>query len=147
MSDFFGQFDSTIDPKGRFLLPASLKKQLDENDNSFFITRGIDTHLWLYPKSSWLSIVEKIRSLNRNDPKVILFLRQFLNGAVEVEMDTAGRVLIQGSLKEYANLSKDIVLLAVFDKIEIWDSGNYNKLFVNQTTEQFSQLYKDVLGN
>lgn len=147
MSDFFGQFDSTIDPKGRFLLPAGLKKQLDENDNSFFITRGIDTHLWLYPKSSWSSIVEKIRGLNRNDPKVILFLRQFLNGAVEVEMDTAGRILIQGSLKEYANLSKDIVLLAVFDKIEIWDSNNYNKLFVNQTTEQFSQLYKDVLGN
>ena len=147
MPSFLGEYEATLDIKGRFLLPAGFKKQLKEDENSFVISRGIDRCLTLYPMSSWEPIIQKINSLNDFDPKVRAFRRQFLGGATEVELDTAGRMLLPPTLKEYANLSKDIILVAALDKIEIWDSTKYKQLFEEIAPEDFSNLAAEVMAD
>lgn len=147
MPSFLGEYEATLDIKGRFLLPAGFKKQLKEDENSFVISRGIERCLTLYPMSSWEPIIQKINSLNDFDPKVRAFRRQFLGGATEVELDTAGRMLLPATLKEYANLSKDIILVAALDKIEIWDSTKYKQLFEEIAPEDFSNLAAEVMAD
>jgi MraZ protein len=147
MANFLGEYEATLDAKGRFLLPAGFKKQLKEGENTFVLSRGIERCLTLYPMSSWEPIVQKINALNDFDPNVRAFRRQFLGGATEVELDSAGRMLLPGTLKEYADLSKDIILVAALDKIEVWDATKYKKLFEEITPEDFSKLAALVMAD
>lgn len=147
MIGFLGEYEATLDAKGRFLLPAGFKKQLTAAENRFVINRGFEKCLSLYPLSSWLPIYEKISRLNDFDPKVREFRRQFLGGATEIEMDSAGRLLLPANLKEHAGLSKDIILVAAVDKIEIWDAPKYKQLFESFSPDNFSQLAQQVMGN
>lgn len=149
MTGFLGEFESTLDAKGRFLLPAGLKKQLPEGENTrFVINRGFEKCLTLYPKKSWEPLFAKINTLNDFDPKVREFRRYFLNGATEVELDSAGRLLLPPNLKEYAGLEKDIVLASAVDKIEIWSTENYKKFFESYSPEDFSSIAQQVMtGN
>lgn len=100
MNGFHGEYEATVDAKGRFLIPGGLKKQLPEGENRFIISRGFEKCLTLYPLKSWELIIAKISQLNDFDPKVRQFRRQFLGGATEVELDSAGRMLLPASLKE-----------------------------------------------
>jgi len=146
MIGFLGEFEATLDPKGRFLLPAGLKKQLPEGENTrFVINRGFEKCLSLYPKQSWDPLYAKISILNDFDPQVREFRRYFLNGATEVELDSAGRILLPPNLKEYAGLEKDIVLASAVDKIEIWSTDNYKKFFESYSAIDFSNLAKQVM--
>lgn len=146
MLSFLGEYEATIDSKGRFLLPGGLKKQLPEGDNRFVISRGFEKCLVLYPMQSWKPLMEQIMELNDFDPKVRDFKRKFLGGATEVELDSAGRLLMPPSLKEHASLSKDIILAANGNKIEIWDSGKYKQFFEDFSAEDFSNLANEVMG-
>jgi MraZ protein len=146
MNGFHGEYEATVDAKGRFLLPGGLKKQLPEGEYRFIVSRGFEKCLTLYTMKSWETIIAKINRLNDFDPKVRQFRRQFLGGATEVELDTAGRLLLPASLKEYASLQKDIVLAAAIDRFEIWDAVKYKQLFEDFSPEDFSNLAKDVMG-
>ncbi len=146
MLNLLGEYEATIDSKGRFLVPGSLKKQLPEGESRMIISRGFEKCLTLYPYSSWEPIVARIRKLNDFDPKVREFKRLFLGGATEVEMDSAGRLLLPPQLKEFAGLSKDITLAADLDKINIWDSGKYKQFFEDFSPEAFSSLAADVMA-
>ena len=146
MTGFLGEFEATLDAKGRFLLPAGFKKQLPEGETRFVINRGFEKCLSLYPVSSWEPIYYKISKLNQFDPKVRQFQRQFLGGATELELDTAGRLLLPPTLKEFAGLSKDIILAAQTDRIEIWDSEKYKQLFETFSPEVFSGLALEVMA-
>jgi MraZ protein len=146
MNGFHGEYEATVDAKGRFLLPGGLKKQLPEGESRFIVSRGFEKCLTLYTMKSWETIIAKINRLNDFDPKVRQFRRQFLGGATEVELDTAGRLLLPASLKEYAWLQKDIVLAAAIDRFEIWDAVKYKQLFEDFSLEDFSNLAKDVMG-
>jgi len=146
MTGFLGEFESTLDAKGRFLLPAGLKKQLPEGENTrFVINRGFEKCLTLYPKQSWEPLYARISSLNDFDPKVREFRRFFLNGAMEVELDSAGRLLLPPNLKDYAGLEKDIVLASDVDKVEIWYVENYRKFFESYSSEDFSSQAAQVI--
>lgn len=146
MKGFLGEYEATLDAKGRFLLPAGLKKQLPEGDMQFVINRGFEKCLTLYPMKSWEPIYAEISKLNDFDPKVREFRRYFMNGATEVEPDTAGRILLPPNLKEYAGLTKDIVLVSAFDKIEIWEVAQYKKLFDSFSSDSFSNLAQQVMA-
>ena len=147
MIGFLGEFEATLDAKGRFLLPAGVKKQLPEKDsNLFVINRGFEKCLSLYPLKNWEPLFANISKLNDFDPTVRQFLRYYLNGATNVEPDSAGRLLIPPNLKEYAELKKDIVLVAAVNKIEIWDSNKYKQLFDSFSAEAFSDLAKQVMA-
>jgi len=146
MTGFHGEYQSTIDAKGRFHLPGSLKKQLVEGENRFIVSRGFEKCLTLYPLKSWQSILDRISQLNDFDPKVRQFRRQFLGGATEVELDGAGRILLPPTLREFALPGKEIVLAAALDRFEIWDASKYKQLFEDFSADEFSNLAQEVMA-
>lgn len=147
MIGFLGEYEATLDSKGRFLLPAGFKKQLPEDGASqFVINRGFEKCLTLYPVQSWEPIFSNISKLNDFDPKVREFRRYFLNGATNVELDSAGRLNIPKNLMEHAGLEKDIVLVSAVNKIEIWDISKYKQFFEPFTSESFSEIANEVMN-
>lgn len=147
MTGLIGEFEVTLDAKGRFLLPSGFKKQLVEGDDvRFVINRGIENCLSIYPMSSWQPLAEKINALNDFNPKVREFKRLFLNGATFVEPDSAGRILIPARLKEYAGLEKEAVMMGIGEKMELWDKRKYEKLFDSTTPDQLNDLANEVMG-
>ena len=144
MAGFLGEYEATIDAKGRFLLPGGIKKQMPDEENTIVISRGFEKCLLLYPLKSWEAIEEKIKKLNEFNPKVSQFRTLFVGGATYVELDTAGRILLPPSLREYAGLGKDILLASDIDKIKIWDSGKYKKLFEEFSSDAFANLASEV---
>ena len=146
MIGFLGEYEATLDAKGRFLLPAGFKKQLPEEASSqFVINRGFEKCLTLYPQQSWEPIFSEISKLNDFDPKVREFRRYFLNGATQLELDSAGRLLLPKNLAEHAGLERDIVLVSAVNKIEIWDKDTYSKFFDSFSPESFSALANEVM--
>jgi MraZ protein len=147
MIGFLGEYEVTLDTKGRFLLPAGLKKQLPEVDgNAFVINRGFEKCLTMYPLSSWEPIFSNISKLNDFDPKVREFRRWFLNGAIQMDLDSAGRLLLPKNLADHAGLEKDIVLVSAINKIEIWDKKAYQQFFDSFSPEAFSSLAAQVMS-
>ena len=147
MMGFLGEYEATLDSKGRFLLPVGFKKQLPEEDGArFVINRGFEKCLSLYPITSWEPIFNEISKLNDFDPKVREFRRQFLNGATVMELDSAGRILLPRNLQEHAGLQKDIVLVSAINKIEIWDKSKYQQFFETFSPEAFSNLAAAVMA-
>ena len=147
MISFLGEYDATIDAKGRFLLPAGFKKQLPQDDAAqFVINRGFEKCLTLYPTQTWTPLFSKISQLNDFNPRVREFRRYFLNGATQVELDSAGRILLPKNLLDHASLKKDIVLVSAVNKIEIWDKQIYQEFFETFTSETFSQLANEVMN-
>ena len=147
MAGFLGEYEATIDAKGRFLLPGGLKKQMPDGTSTIVISRGFEKCLLLYPLKAWEAIEEKIKKLNDFNPKVNQFRTLFIGGASYVDLDTVGRILLPPSLKDYAGLGKDITLASDIDKIKIWDSGKYKKLFEEISTDAFTNLASEVMGN
>jgi MraZ protein len=147
MIGFIGEYEATLDAKGRFLLPAGFKKQLSEGSaENFVVNRGFEKCLSLYPMKSWKPIFSEISDLNDFDPKVRQFRRYFLNGATQVELDSANRLLLPKNLMEYAGLVKDIVLVSAVNKIEIWDKYKYQQFFETFSPEAFSNLANEVMA-
>jgi len=146
MIGFLGEYEVTLDSKGRFLLPAGLKKQMPEEDPaSFVINRGFEKCLTLYPLKSWEPIFSNISKLNDFDPKVREFRRWFLNGATQMDLDSAGRLLVPKNLADHAGLEKDVVLVSAVNKIEIWDKVKYQQFFDSFSPEAYSDLAAEVM--
>lgn len=147
MKGLIGEFEVTLDSKGRFLLPSGFKKQLAEGDDvRFVINRGIENCLTIYPMSSWQPLADKIDALNDFNPKVREFKRLFLNGATFVEPDSAGRILIPARLKEHAGIEKDAVMMGNGEKMELWDKARYKELFDSISAEDLKNLAAEVMA-
>ena len=147
MIRFLGEYEATLDSKGRFLLPAGVKKQLPEQENQrFVINRGFAKNLNLYPIQNWDKVFDDISGLNEYDPRVREFLDSFLNGATPVEPDSAGRLLIPPNLKDQCGFEKDIVLVSRIKRIEIWDSNKYKQLFESFSQERHNALANEVMN-
>lgn len=147
MASFLGEYEATLDAKGRFLFPVGFKKQLTEEDTGrYVINRGLEKCLTLYPEINWISFATKIYSLNEFNPKQRKLKMALLNGAIYVDIDTSGRILLPSNLKSYAELQKDIVLVASGEKIQIWDSFKYKQFFESISPEDLSDLADEVLG-
>lgn len=135
-----------MDAKGRILLPAGLKKQLSpEAKQSFIAVRGFEQYVSLYPMDEWKSLATKVAKLNPFKKQNANFIRQFIRGANEVEIDTAGRILVPKALIQYANLKGEVVLSAFGNKIEIWDKDVYEKA-VAMDSDDFADLAEEVMG-
>ena len=146
MTRFLGEYECTIDSKGRFILPAQLKKQVpQESDGQFVVSRGFEKCLVMYPRHEWDAISDEINKLNPYVKENREFIRYFFRGASEISLDSAARLLLPKSLMEYAGIQKDIVLFTHTNKIEIWDAHTYNNL-LNQEPEDFSTLAEKVMG-
>ncbi len=122
---FMGEYNHTIDAKGRLIIPAKFREQLGDE---FVITKGMDGCLFVYPFEAWKEFEDKLKALpltvNKEARK---FSRFFLAGAATVELDKQGRALVPGTLREFAGLDKEVVLAGVLDRIEIWDKDKWHE--------------------
>jgi len=114
---FMGQFQHSLDPKGRLIIPARFRELLGD---TFILTKGLDRCLFVYPKDEWAVLEQKLKSLPFTQKDARAFIRFFFSGAVEIEMDKQGRILVPPQLREYANIDKDLVIIGVSNRAEIW---------------------------
>ena len=118
-----GEFEHSLDAKGRLIMPAKLRESIGD---SFVVTKGLDGCLFAFSAEEWSNFEEKLKALplsNRNSRE---FTRFFLSGASECEIDKQGRFLIPNNLRESASLQKDVVIIGVGTRIEIWDREKWN---------------------
>jgi len=119
---FRGRFEYTIDPKGRVNIPARFREQMVESGQESVVITNNENCIYAYPVDAWEQIEQKlaanVSSVNR---KKNAFLRFFVGGAVEVAPDKQGRILIPPSLRGYANLERDVVIIGMPNRFEIWD--------------------------
>jgi MraZ protein len=118
---FMGEFDHSIDAKGRIIIPSKFRDDLGEK---FVITQGLDGCIFVYPESEWKAFVDKLEKLP-GTKEARKLQRYFLARAAECEPDNQGRILIPAVLRECAGLEKDIVSVGVLNKIEIWSKERW----------------------
>lgn len=146
MSGLVGEYECKLDAKGRFLFPAGLRKQLDPAANEvFMVNKGFENCLTLYPMNEWDKVSAKISKLNLFKPKNRMFYRLFHQGAKQLTLDKAGRILIPTALMERIGLKKEVMLTAYNDRIEIWDRTEYLAM-MDENIVDFSDLADDVMG-
>ena len=121
---FIGEYEHSVDVKGRAIMPAKLREDIGEN---FIITKGLDKCLFAYSKSEWTNFEEKLKMLPLTNKNARDFVRFFLSGAIECEIDKQGRFLIPSNLRTYAKLEKEIVIIGVGTRLEIWNKGDWEK--------------------
>jgi len=127
---WYGEYTHTLDDKERFVLPSKFRKLIKEKKlKMFYLTRGLDKCLFMYPEEEWRHQVEKLRTLPNTKREVRSFHRMFLSGAQGVEVDSQGRILLPLHLKNFAGIQKDIVIIGVADRIEIWDKKEWERFY------------------
>lgn len=138
---FIGEYTHSLDAKGRVALPAKFRLKLGEGA---ILTRGLDRSLFIYNKTDWEILAQKLTALPLSQSKARAFSRLMLAGAMEVEFDAQGRILVPEYLREYAGLKKQAVFAGLYNRIEIWDEAAW-KIYKSKT-EASSDDIAEKLG-
>jgi len=136
-----GEFKHNLDSKNRVTVPAKLRMELGEKP---VLTRGLDHCLFIYPNRDWQLFMEKLNKLPLGQAKARNFKRFILSGASEIDIDEMGRVLIPEPLKKYSGLKKEVVIIGVGDRIELWNEDMWNKYI--ETAEKESESLAEGLS-
>lgn len=138
---FMGEYNHTIDAKGRLIVPSKFREALGD---TFVVTKGLDGCLFVYDNEEWQAFEEKLRSLPITNKEARQFARFFLAGAAEEEVDKQGRILVPNILREFAQISKDVVLIGVASRIEIWSKERFEGMAsfedMDEIAEHMAQL-------
>lgn len=147
MYGLVGEYEVKLDNKGRFLFPAHLRKQLSPTaQENFMLNKGFEDCLTLYPMNEWEKLSGKLSKLNLFKPKNRMFYRLFHQGAKNISLDTAGRILVPVGHLERIGLEKEAMIIAYNDRIEIWDKTKYFNLIEGNIAD-FADLADEVMGN
>lgn len=147
MAGLVGEFEVKLDEKGRFLFPSGLRKQLPPaSQRDFMLNKGFEDCLTLYPLPEWEKVSARLSKMNLFKPKNRMFYRLFHQGAKQIALDNAGRVLIPTTLMERVGLLQEVMLIAYNDRIEIWDKSKYFNLIEGNMAD-FADLADDVMGD
>lgn len=119
---FIGQFQHSLDQKGRLIIPSKFRETLGQ---SFVLTKGLDGCLFVYPRDEWAVLEQKLKTLPFTQKDARAFIRFFFAGATEAEMDKQGRILIPPQLREHAHIEKDVVIIGVSNRVEIWSQEQW----------------------
>lgn len=133
---FMGEYHHTIDAKGRIMVPSKLREALGEE---FVISKGLDGCLFAYTKEEWTTLEEKLSALPLTNLEARKFSRFFLAGAAVAEVDKQGRILIPPVLREFAALEKDVVLVGVAKRVEIWDRKHWEAESTFDNVEEIAE--------
>lgn len=117
-----GEYEHSIDTKGRLIMPSKLKEDIGEK---FVVTKGLDGCLFVYSQTEWKIFEEKLRAFPLTNKDARALIRFFLAGAMECEIDKQGRFLIPSNLREFAGLEKEVIVIGVLNKIEIWSKNKW----------------------
>jgi len=139
---FIGEYQATIDEKGRISVPAKFRTQLK---TKVVVTRGLDNSLFLYAMDEWKKLAEKLASLPISTANTRAFSRLMLAGAMDCEIDKQGRIMLPGYLKEFAKIDKKIVFAGLYNRIEVWGEELWNTY--KQQTEQQTTTIAEQLGS
>lgn len=119
---FTGEYIHTFDNKGRVIIPSKFRDELGE---IFYIGKGLDKCLFVYPLQAWEEFVGKLKNLSAFNKEERFFLRQFISGFTECTFDKQGRLLVPPNLRAFSNLKEDVAIIGVIDKIEIWNKESW----------------------
>lgn len=135
MTFFTSEYESKLDAKGRLVLPARIKAQLPEGSSELVVRRGFEPCLVLYPMVEFKKVFAKISGLSELNEENRKLQRNFFSGTATVEMDAAGRVLIPRNMLTYAQLDKEIVLVGMGNKVELWKPALYEQHLIQDPSE------------
>lgn len=138
---FIGEYKHNLDDKGRLAIPAKFRAVLKKGA---VVTRGIDNCLFLYTKSEWEKLVEKLAQLPISQSKARAFSRLMLAGAMDMEMDTQGRVVLPEYLRTFSKMKKSVVVAGLYNRLELWDENEWN--VYKAQTEKDSLAIAEQMG-
>ena len=133
---FMGEYNHTIDAKGRLIIPSKYRETLGD---TFVVTKGLDGCLFVYDNVEWNVFEEKLKSLPITNKDARQFARFFLAGAAEVEVDKQGRILVPNVLRDFAELNKDVVLIGVASRIEIWSKERFEGITAYEDMDEIAE--------
>ena len=144
---FYGEFEHSIDRKGRLILPAKFR-EVAKNQfvEKFFVTRGLDKCLFMFSEEEWRSQENKFKTMSFTKQQSRTFNRLLFSGAQEVAFDKQGRILLPQYLKDFADIKKDVMIVGVSNRIEIWAIDLWNDFYANsrQSFEEIAEKLMDV---
>ncbi len=131
-----GEYAHSLDTKGRLIMPSKLRQDMGEK---FIVTKGLDGCLFAFSQNEWISFESKLKSLPLSDKNARNFVRFFLSGATECELDKQGRFLIPLNLRTAANLEKEAVIIGVGTRLEIWNKDIWEKCDENISADEIAE--------
>jgi MraZ protein len=137
---FIGEYSHSIDEKGRMNMPVKFRRDLS---GGVVVTRGLDRCLFVYPKSQWEELAEKLSRLPITQKSSRAFARLMLAGAMEADMDAQGRMMIPEYLRTYAGVKKHVVVTGLFNRIEIWDEDAWGE-YRTKTEEASGEIAESM---
>lgn len=137
---FMGEYNHTVDAKGRLIVPSKFREQLGEE---FVVTKGLDGCLFVYENTEWKALEEKLHALPLTNANARKFSRFFLAGATTCEVDKQGRILLPAVLRDFAKIDKDAVLVGVGSRIEIWSREIWNQ---SNTYDDMEEIAENMEG-
>ena len=138
---FMGEYNHTIDAKGRLIIPARFRELLGEE---FILTKGLDGCLSIYPLDEWNAFETKLRALPLTNKNARTFTRFFVAGATNCELDRQGRVLVPQPLREFAGLEKEVVLTGNLNRIEIWSKEKWSENCNYDDMDSIAESIRDM---
>ena len=138
---FMSEYSHTIDPKGRLIVPSKFREQLGD---VFVVTKGMDGCLFVYANEEWAAFEEKLTGLPLINKEARQFARFFMAGAAMVEVDKQGRILLPANLRAFAGLDKDVVLVGVGSRIEIWSRENWESMDTDSSMDDISKAMESL---
>ncbi len=138
---FMGEYNHTVDEKGRLIIPSKFREELG---NEFVITKGLDDCLFIYNNTEWRALEDKLRALPLTNKNARTFARFMLGGAATVELDKQGRILIPQVLRTFASLDKEIVLVGIANRIEIWNKAKWDAASNIDDMESIAEQMADL---
>ncbi len=121
---FIGEYSHTVDAKGRMSVPSKFRSELGD---TFYVTKGLDGCLFVFPDNEWQMFQQKLRAIPLSNMGGRTFARQFFSGGIECSLDKQGRVNIAAHLRKHAGITKDVVVIGVGSRVEIWSLDNWNE--------------------
>ncbi len=132
---FYGEFLHSIDRKGRLILPAKFREAAKAHFiERFFVTRGLDKCLFMFSEEEWRSQESKLKSVSFTKQQSRTFNRLYFSGASEINFDAQGRILLPQYLKDFAEIKKEVIIVGVSNRIEIWAKDKWQEFYGNSQT-------------
>jgi len=144
---FYGEYEHSLDRKSRVIIPAKFREAFkDHYVEKFFVTRELDGCLFLFTEEEWKKQEQKFKSLSFTKKEARKFNRLFFSGASEIICDNQGRILIPQYLKDYAQIQRDVIIIGVSNRIEIWDKARWKEIYeaTRDTFEDTAEKLMDL---
>jgi len=141
---FYGEYEHSLDEKGRLTIPSRIREAMKQGGvTGFMVTRGLDECLFLFPLQQWQAHVEKLQSLPLVKGNARRFTRMFYSGASECSPDRQGRIFVPPNLREHAHIEKDVVIIGVQNRLEMWDKSRW-EAFSRESKESYEQIAEEL---